>query len=175
MTQPEIAPTPLDPPSTPEGSTGDSWPSRRLLWAIAGTCLLGVVAAAVVVGVVIWGGNSPAQTERDRVTDVVDRFAVAVDSDDSAGIVASLCAEEAQEFVDAGGTDPELTPASPVATPSGTLATVTNVTINGEVASADVTLRSGATTRLWLRRETSQWKVCAPAEPATKASPTPSS
>jgi len=96
---------------------------------------------------------------------VVDRFVTAVDTGDSAEIVALLCPEEAagiSENDDVAAIDPSDQLAAPITHPRE----ITDVEVVGDIASTRVSRPNQDSFTLYLRRDGEAWKVCADAKPA---------
>ncbi|MBD0692142.1 hypothetical protein [Streptomyces sp. CBMA123] len=167
MTQdPFWPPAPTSPPEIPRRVPRKRWPY------LLGVAVLLLVAA----GVVGYVEKDRAPGEPDRVRQVADRFAGAVDRGDVAASVGMLCAEEAGDLADDGLPSGEASPSADEQQPgaSGPPVEISDVRIQGDVASVHVT-RPGVDTTLYLRKEAGVWSVCAPAAarlPAT-ASPRP--
>ncbi|MFD5465042.1 hypothetical protein ACFWIQ_19765 [Kitasatospora sp. NPDC127059] len=155
MTQdPFWPPAPAGPPEIPRSAPRKRWPY------LLGAAVL-LLAAAGIVGYVT---TDRAPSEPDRVRQLVGRFATAVDRGDVAGSVGMLCPEEAGDMADSDlpsdGVSPSADEQQPAA--SGPPVEVSDVRIEGDVASAHVT-RPGVDTTIYLRKEAGAWSVCAPA------------
>jgi hypothetical protein len=126
-----------------------------------------VVIVAILAGRGGDTGVALGNSDEAQIRRVLQRFAVAIDRNDRGGIVAALCAEEAETFTEGVGEaeDPE-----PDTSSSPPPVEISDVRVTGDVASVRVARPPVPATTMYLRKEDGVWKVCAAAE----AQPTPS-
>ncbi|MBS9532294.1 hypothetical protein KIH27_01675 [Mycobacterium sp. M1] len=100
--------------------------------------------------------------DENAIEDVAHRFAEAVDTQDQAVFLSTLCAEEYEQFTDAESFDPS--DPGPAVNVSPEPFEVTNVTVKGDVAQVEFRRpTSGHSGSLYLRKESGAWKMCDPA------------
>ncbi|MBF6469769.1 hypothetical protein IU427_32090 [Nocardia beijingensis] len=103
-------------------------------------------------------------TDDAQVRAVIADFASVVESGSTQQVVELLCAEEAATFADrvSGGEEAE----KGGSTEDGRRqrpVDISGIVIRGDIASAQVARPPSAPRPLYLRREDTRWKVCAPA------------
>lgn len=150
------------PDEPPPGSGPPSEPPPhgrgRLVLLVAAGAL--VVVAGVVVAVVAL--TRPRGDEAD-IRALVDRFALAVDREDQAAVVALLCAQEAADITEDDDYDPANDGGLATQPPHRDVRT-SQVQVTGDVASARVERPEQDATTLWFRKEDGVWTVCAYAQ-----------
>jgi hypothetical protein len=151
MTEPSTNSGPAVPPP-PAATRKRAW----LLLAL-GAGLVLLLGLGITAYVVVARSNS----DEEKIRRVIGDFAVAVDRQDQARVIALLCEEEADDIredddydpANDGGVDP----------PAKTPVDVSDIRVNGDVASARISRPSRPDATLYFRREAGTWKVCAPA------------
>jgi hypothetical protein len=93
-----------------------------------------------------------------QIRTTVEKFAHAVDREDTATMIAMLCEEEAQSLIDevpspdAHGLGPSYE--RPI--------NISDIRVTGDVAKARVTRPAQQPATLYLRKEANTWKLCDP-------------
>jgi ketosteroid isomerase-like protein len=158
----------LTPPARPVIGKG-----QKIIAAVA--AVAGIAAAGVFLYVNIPGDHQTWSGDETRIRVLVKDFATAVDTEDQAGLVRLLCAEEAAGITD----DDDYNPAddSAAAEPQiGQLSVQTSdIHVTGDTASAQVARAADEPRTLYFRKEQGAWKVCAPAAGPPARSTTPTS
>ncbi|MBO9556209.1 hypothetical protein [Cellulomonas sp.] len=155
----------------PDGPAAAGPRRRRAIVVVAVAVGVLVVVGAVVARVLVARSHS----DEARIRTLVSQFAVVVDDEDQAGILALMCTEEAADITDDDDYDPSRPP--PVDPPPHRPVRVSDVHVVGEVASAHITRPDQPGATLWFRKEDGRWTVCAHAQDDLSAgssvSPTP--
>jgi hypothetical protein len=125
-------------------------------------------------GTVIFAVVANANSDSTKIKKLVDRFAVAVDTQDQAAVTGLLCADEASDITGSdgykaannGGATQTTTKAIPVET--------TDVKVTGDTATARVSRPPQTAVTLHFKKENGTWKVCDPGSPEPAPSPSAS-
>ncbi|MEV0968430.1 Rv0361 family membrane protein [Microtetraspora glauca] len=139
-------------------------PHRKPL-LIAATIITLAVSAAVVHSALsrTHPGATPIRETAEKageaqIRTTIEKFAHAVDREDTVTMVAMLCEEEAQSVIDEvpSPDDPGLDPSHerPI--------DVSDIRVTGDVAKARVTRPAQQPATLYLRKEAGTWKLCDP-------------
>jgi len=150
---------PGDPPAGPTDGPPAARPSRRRAIVVT-TVAVGalVVVGAVVAGVLVARSHS----DEARIRTLVSQFAAVVDDEDQDGILSLMCQEEAADITADDDYGPSRPP--PVDPPPHRPVRVSDVRVDGEVASAHITRPGQPGATLWFRKEDGRWTVCAHAQ-----------
>ncbi len=152
------------PPDTTQPITVGRPAGKGLRRVLAATAL--VVLTALGVGLYVF----LAGREEREVRSVADSFVTAVDTADEARIVGLLCPEEAADITGNENllppeTSSDLAPdASTAAADPAFAREITDIEVADDVASARVVRPDQEPFTLYLRKDASGWKICAPAE-----------
>lgn len=127
-------------------------------WVLLGGSLIVVVAAVAATAVFLLTRDR----DETKIRALIGDFAAAIDTADQTKTAGYLCAEETQTYLDTTDRRTE----GPQVVPSHRQQfTVSEVKVSGDVAAAVITFSPSATDdRLYFRKESGRWKVCAPAE-----------
>lgn len=152
------------PPGYPQQWPGQQQPTvgglRRSRRRVA--LVITMLVLLVLCSVASWAWFSRTSDEK-AIKDIARRFAEAVDTQDQAALLATLCAEEYEQFTEAESFDPS--DPGPAVNVSPEPFEVTNVTVKGDVAQVEFRRpTSGHSGSLFLRKESGAWKMCDPAE-----------
>lgn len=131
----------------------------RTPWVVGGILSAVVVATGVVAFFLL--NRAPAETEEDRIAQLVQDFSVSVDGTDTSEAAAMLCDEERELFEER--VDPDLPePETADETPD---IDVSDVRIEGDLASALIMRPpDDEAVTMYFRKESDEWTVCAPVE-----------
>lgn len=127
---------------------------RRYVAAIAGATIL--VGAATAYAVL-----SQPESEQSKIQKTVTDFASAVDEVDIPKVVSLLCPQEATSIID-NSNDP-LSATDRVTSVKPRPITISNIQIKGTIASAVVIRPSQQPVTVYLEKDGTTWKLCAPA------------
>ncbi len=165
-TPPHDGDLPGDPPGDPFGDPfagppdgpTPAGPRRRRVIVVTAVAVGVLVVAGAVVGTLVARSHS----DEARIRTLVSTFAVVVDDEDQDGILALMCTEEAADITGDDDYDPSRPP--PVDPPPHRPVRVSDVRVDGEVASAHITRPDQPGATLWFRKEDGRWTVCAHAQ-----------
>ncbi|GII95271.1 Rv0361 family membrane protein [Sinosporangium siamense] len=140
-------------------------PARRGKLLLIGALIVAVAVAVVVASGLFrtQSGTSPSARAVQRpgeaeIRSTVERFAHAVDREDTVTMIAMLCEEEAQSVADevssSGDQVLDRSHERPI--------DVSDIRIAGDVATVRVTRPAQQPVTMYLRKESNTWKLCDP-------------
>jgi len=147
------------PPPPPHGSRR----TRRIVMAV----IAALVVAGAATGTTLFLMRGDGGSDRTKITQVANEFADATNTGDVSKMTPLMCSEEAQALRD--NTD-DIDPADLPDKPEPRLQfDVKQVSVRNDVAEATITFpKTAKTTQIYFRKESGDWKVCAPAEQQMK-------